>query len=270
MSPDGNPKWEVKSQTKNEKIVRLIRIFISTGLALTGVVLLSAQLIPLGESYVKNRILRQNEANLISPVPGAYKRLIGDEFAYWDPGESYFQNLISQAGMVAAQPNKFYDPVTHQYRDILIDTSYAKTMALTIPSLEIKNINVQPNVASYSEEIYNQVLKNGLAHFRGTPLPDAGGNTFIYGHSAVRSFFDSHSNNPEIIFTKLEDINIGDQVKITKDGQEYEYIVRKKKIVEPDDFSILDQQIGKETLTLMTCSPAGIASHRLIVIAERI
>lgn len=262
--------WEVESHNRNEKIVKRIRVLVSSLMATAGIFILFSQLYPLGQSYLKNIILQHKGKTIYSPVPGAYKRLIGDQFAYWDPGESYFQNLITQSGAVAAKPNQYYNPETKQYENIIIDSSYAKPMELTIPSLQIKDINVQSNVASYSEDVYNQVLKNGLAHFQGTPLPDAGGNTFIYGHSAVQSFFEGNKNNPEIVFTQLENIQIGDEVIIEKDGVEYRYVVRKKKIVEPDDFSILEQQKNKETVTLMTCSPAGIATHRLIVIAERI
>jgi len=45
--------------------------------------------------------------------------------------------------------------------------------------------------------------------------------------------------------------------------------VRKTKIVDPDDFDILNQQGDKETVTLMTCWPLGIGTKRLVVIAER-
>jgi LPXTG-site transpeptidase (sortase) family protein len=265
-----NDNWNVENENNNnERVVRYVRIGVSSLLAVSGVLILISQAIPLGDSYLKNRIIEHKEETLVSPVPGAYKRTIGDEFAYWDPGQSYFSNLIQKAGSIASSPNQIFDPETKEYRNIHVDVEYQQPMKLSIDSLNINSINIESNVASYSEDIYNQVLKNGLAHFRGTPLPDAGGNTFIYGHSAVRSFFDSHNPKPEIIFTKLEDISIGDEVIVNKDGVDYKYIVRKKKIVEPDDFSILEQQSSRETVTLMTCSPAGIASHRLIVIAER-
>ncbi len=60
---------------------------------------------------------------------------------------------------------------------------------------------------------------------------------------------------PETIFTRLEDIDIGDMVEITKEEEIFKYIVRNKKIVSPEDFSILKTQGDKETVTLMTCCP---------------
>ncbi len=143
-------------------------------------------------------------------------------------------------------------------------------MYISIEAIEIKDIRIAPNVESTNEEIYDRFLKYGLAHFKGTPLPGDGGNSFIYGHSAVISFFNRHSNLPETIFTKLEDIDIGDTVVINKEDTTLSYIVRNKKIVSPDDFSILKTQGDKETVTLMTCWPLGVGTKRLVVVAERV
>jgi len=142
-------------------------------------------------------------------------------------------------------------------------------MYLDIESIGIKNIKITPNVDSENEKVYDQYLKTGVAHFKGTPLPGDGGNSFIYGHSAIESFFSNHSNNPETIFSKLDGIDIGQEVTVKKDDKVLEYIVRNKKIVSPDDFSILQPTNNKETITMMTCWPLGIGTKRLIIIAER-
>jgi len=74
---------------------------------------------------------------------------------------------------------------------------------------------------------------------------------------------------PETIFSRLNNIDIGQDVIVTKDKETYTYVVRNKKIVAPDDFSILRTQNNKETVTLMTCWPLGIGTKRLVVVAER-
>lgn len=249
-------------------MLKAVRLTVSTILAIGGIGILGSQLFPLGESYLKGWVTKANEANLASPLPGAYKRDIENEFAYWDPGQSYFNNLISQVGEISSANAQYYDPIEKVYKDVVIDQAYSKPMNLSIPSIRIDAVNVTSNVESYDENIYNRVLKNGLAHFKGTALPGSGGNIFIYGHSAVDSYFSSHQTNPETIFTSLEDVEIGDKVEVDKDGKRYEYIVRKKKVVEPDDFSILSHTSRKETLTLMTCFPQGIGTDRLVVSAE--
>ncbi|MCA9375031.1 sortase [Candidatus Dojkabacteria bacterium] len=262
-------QWNIKnSRESHQRVLKVVRVTLSSILAIGGITILISQLFPLGESYLKGWVTKANEANLASPLPGAYKRDIEDEFAYWDPGQSYFNNLISQAEVLTSQTAQYYDPIDKVYKDVVIDESYSKLMSLSITSLKINKVTVTPNVESYNQDIYNSVLKNGLAHFKGTALPGSGGNVFIYGHSAVDSYFSSHQTNPETIFTKLENIEIGDKVEIDKDGKRYEYVVRKKKIVEPDDFSILSHNSRKETLTLMTCFPQGVGTDRLIVTAD--
>lgn len=264
-------KWNVSNnQIRQERIVKYIRVSISSILAVGGAILLISQLIPLGDSYLKGKVLETKAENITSPVPGAYRREIGGEFAYWDPSSSYFENLLREASIIDQTRLQTYDPSTNTYRDVVIDETYSNSMSMTIDSLGIDSVNVSSNVESYDENIYNSALKNGLAHFKGTSLPGDGGNSFIYGHSAVDSYFSSHQDNPETIFTRLEDIEIGDEVIINKDGIDYTYIVRKKKIVEPSDFSVVGVQNTKEIITLMTCSPAGIGTKRLIVTADRI
>ncbi len=87
-------------------------------------------------------------------------------------------------------------------------------------------------------------------------FPGDGGNSFIYGHSAVESFFKSHSNLPETIFTRLENVDIGDTVEIYRDDQVLKIYRKKQKIVSADDLSILHHANDKETVThLMTCWP---------------
>jgi len=44
-------------------------------------------------------------------------------------------------------------------------------MYITINSIGIKRIKITPNVESVNENVYNKFLKNGVAHFKGTPIP---------------------------------------------------------------------------------------------------
>ena len=162
-----------------------------------------------------------------------------------------------------------FNPDTQAQRRVVIDSDYREDMYVTIESVGIGDVIISSNVESSQESVYNQYLKRGVAHFKGTPLPGDGGNSFIYGHSAVESFFSRNRDLPETIFSRLNDIDIGQKVVVKRDGKVIEYVVRNKKIVEPDDFSILQPVYNKETVTLMTCWPLGLGSKRLIVVAER-
>jgi len=260
-----NPDWNI--QTESQTKVKKTRIYISVVLAVIGLIIILSQVIPLAKSYIDGMIEQARADSKVEPVPESYQTYIESQLAYYDPGKSYFANLSQQLGNVS--DTQYYDPVTQTQKDIVIDKEYDKPMYIDIASIGISNIKISANVDSYNEKVYNQFLKQGLAHFKGTPLPGDGGNAFIYGHSAVESFFDGHQNLPETIFSRLGNIDIGQEVDIKKDEKILKYIVRSKKIVSPDDFSILESQNNKETITMMTCWPLGIGTKRLIVVAER-
>ncbi len=258
-----NP-WNVEAE--NTKKVKNTRIVISVVLAFAGLAIIASQVVPLIISYVDGAIMQKRGEVKVEPVPESYKKYIEDEFAYYDPGSSYFANLAKHLGVLGTST---YAAETKTQQPIKIDSSYDKNMYITIDSVGIKNIKITPNVESVNENVYNKYLKSGVAHFKGTPLPGDGGNSFIYGHSAVEAFFSRHKDYPETIFSRLDGIDVGQKIQIQKDGENLEYIVRNKKIVEPTDFTVLQPIHDKENVTLMTCWPLGIGTKRLIVVAER-
>jgi len=262
-------EWNIINPQKREELaIQRVRYVLAGIFAVAGIVLLISQLFPLAGSFLLGVIPDLKDSLRINPIPDEYKEQLETTQIY-DPGQSYFQNLLSQSGLEYQGESYSYDPVTHSLRQIIIDESYSTPMKMDIESVEISSLRVSPNVNSYDKNIYNVSLKYGVAHFKGTPLPGDGGNSFIYGHSTVTSFLNSSPDNPEIAFSKLENVEVGDKVKITKDEKELLYTVQKIKKVEPDDFSILKSQDQKETVTLMTCWPLGLGTKRLVVIAER-
>lgn len=261
-----NPQWNIQTEDQNK--IKKTRIWISAIFAGIGVIIIASQVVPLTKSYIDGLVEQIRADSKVEPVPESYKKYIESQLAYYDPGKSYFANLTSQLNVLGVS-TEYYDITTQTQKPIVVDKDYTTVMHIDIPSIGIENIKITPNVNSYDEANYNKYLKEGLAHFRGTPLPGDGGNSFIYGHSAVESFFSNHQNLPETIFSRLGNIDVGEEVDVSKDEKVLKYIVRSKKIVSPDDFSILESQNGKETITMMTCWPLGIGTKRLVVVAER-
>lgn len=180
----------------------------------------------------------------------------------YNPELSYIENLFVDI-------EDYYKETNFVKNGGVVDTSYGEDMYISIPSIEIENIIITPNVESFDKKVYDKYLYRGVAHFKYTPLPGDGGNSFIYGHSGDNRYFNRNPNNPHIIFTKLKDIKIGDTVYIKRDDKTLEYRVIMEKIVATDDISIIEGIIGKETVTLMTCYPWGIGTHRYVVVAEK-
>ncbi|MBN2100931.1 sortase [Candidatus Dojkabacteria bacterium] len=262
-----------QSLDENEEYIRMqkarqAKYLVSFLLAITGFIVLGAQLGPLASSYVKGKIIEKGLESIKDPTTESELSPEDADLPYYDPGLSYFQNLVQHIspGYVAGASTDPNHPQPTQ--NITVDENYSKDMKMSIPSIGISDVTITSNVDSFNESVYNKALKRGLAHFKGTPLPGDGGNSFIYGHSAVESFFSRHPNYEETIFSRLENIEIADTFMIKKDGKTLEYTVQKKKIADPDNFDVISGIEGKQTVTLMTCWPLGIGSQRLIVIGE--
>lgn len=66
-------------------------------------------------------------------------------------------------------------------------------------------------------------------------------------------------------FNRLNELEIDDEIKILMNGLEYEFEVTEKFIVEPEDVWVLDGNGNDKMITLMTCTPIKVATHRLII-----
>jgi sortase A len=100
-------------------------------------------------------------------------------------------------------------------------------------------------------------LKKGAGHHIGSANPGERGNCFISGHNDVYGE----------IFRHLQEVKVGDEIVVYAGDQLYRYRVRATRIVEPDDVSVM-YPTSSPVLTLLTCYPYMIDSHRLVVIAE--
>ena len=130
----------------------------------------------------------------------------------------------------------------------LPDTSYV----LSIPKIDSR----EPVV----EGTDKQSLSVALGHEPDTALPGECGNCVIAGHRNYT--FGKY-------FNRLGEVEVGDMIYIDTPVETYSYQVSEIKIVKPEDIEILENT-DKEILTLYTCTPIYIATHRLVVVAERI
>jgi sortase A len=79
-------------------------------------------------------------------------------------------------------------------------------------------------------------------------------------------FFDPEDYKK--IFSTLPEIEEGDEVLVNIAGVEYLFLVETKKVVAPDDVSVLTPPTAGKYLTLMTCVPPGTSLKRLIVVCK--
>ena len=109
----------------------------------------------------------------------------------------------------------------------------------------------------------SSVLNIAVGHLEGSSLPIGGEST--------HSILSAHRGLPSAkLFTNLNKLEIGDTFVITILDRKLTYQVDKIVIVEPTDISNLEIINGKDYVTLITCTPYGLNTHRLLVRGIRI
>nr|WP_306428998.1 class C sortase [Corynebacterium sp. 76QC2CO] len=150
------------------------------------------------------------------------------------------------------------DPWLQQVREDNPDYSaYLEQLNLTdaMARMVIPSINVDlPIYHGTSEE----TLQKGLGHLYGSDLPVGGEGT----HSVITG----HTGLPNAtMFDNLKNVEEGDAFYVQVAGHKLKYEVDQIQVVLPHETDSLRAEEGKDYITLITCTPYGINSHRLLV-----
>jgi sortase A len=127
-------------------------------------------------------------------------------------------------------------------------------------SLYIPSIRVNLPVFHSSDDT---VLSSGLGHIEGTSLPVGGKGTHcvISGHRGLPS---------AKLLTDLDKVQVGDYMILTVLDETLTYEVDNISIVLPDEINALEIDPDQDYLTLVTCTPYGVNTHRLLVRGHRV
>lgn len=126
--------------------------------------------------------------------------------------------------------------------------------------IQIPKINVQLPIYHGTDDA---VLQSSIGHISGTSLPVGGNSTHcvLSGHRGLPS---------ARLFTDLDKLTQGDTFTLNVLDETLTYEVDQIRIVEPDDLSDVQIEPGKDLCTLVTCTPYGINTHRLLVRGHRV
>lgn len=141
-----------------------------------------------------------------------------------------------------------------------------EAFGIVIPKIGA-NASVIPDVDWKNERVYQQALTKGVAQAQGTAKPGMPGNVFLFSHSGVDFFQASRYN---AVFYLIDKLQSEDEIILFYQKEKFLYRVTEKKIVNQDEVEYLEGDDNQETLTLMTCYPAGTTLKRLLVRAERV
>lgn len=124
----------------------------------------------------------------------------------------------------------------------------------------------------------DRVLARGVGHLYGTDLP-VGAPGELGEDGAIPpappegrlSALSAHTGlQNATLWDNLDQIEKGDPVYVSAAGEKLKYEVRDIEVVTPDKTSLLRRTPNKDLVTLITCTPYGINTHRLIITAERV
>lgn len=145
-----------------------------------------------------------------------------------------------------------------------VDPVYMNTLNIAgdemMGSVEIPKINIKIPIYHTTEE---EVLNKGAGHLEGSSLPVGGANTY--------AVISAHRGLPSAsLFTDLDQMKVGDHFLLHVLDETLCYEVDKISVVKPEDTSALAVEDGQDLVTLLTCTPYGVNTERLLVRGHRV
>ena len=173
-----------------------------------------------------------------------------DKQAAIDAAVAYNETLLSNAGRFTPS-----DSELSLYKSLLNADGTGMMGYITIPEIRCK-------LAIY-HSVDDSVLQVGVGHLEGSSLPVGGSSAHcvISGHRGLVS---------ARLFTDIDRLEKGDLFYLHVFGKVLAYEVDKISVVEPEDYGPLEIEEGKDLCTLLTCTPYGINTQRLMVRGHRV
>ena len=121
--------------------------------------------------------------------------------------------------------------------------------------IEIKYVNLKNVIVESTDKKY---LNHHVCHFENSTMPGEYGNFALAGHSSTYYYNQ--------VFNELHKVKIGDEIIIKTINDEFTYTITETIVVESDEIEVLDQDMTKKEITLVTCTNGG--KQRFIVKGE--
>ena len=200
---------------------------------------------------VSNYINSKHQSKVISEYTEALATLTAEDYEqFWEAAEAYNEELAQKV-----MDFDLTDEEMAEYNSILDPTGTG-----VIGYLEIENIGVNLPIYHGTEE---SVLAIGIGHIPGTSFPT--------GTTSTHTVLSGHRGLPSSkLLTDLDQMIVGDTFLLHIMDQTFAYQVDQINIVLPEETESLGIYEGEDYVTLVTCTPYGINSHRLLVRGKRI
>lgn len=243
-SPETDPKKAARRKVLRERFLTWLPLV----LVLVGVAVL---LYPVMATQHNNDEQQRLAKMYTATVNSAGPETIAKERA---SAETYNNNL--ESAPILDPWLESQRPDTPQYQAYLHEMDIDPVMArIVIPSIHV------------SLPIYHgtdsRTLTEGVGHLFGTSLPIGGPSTHsvLTGHTGLST---------ATMFDNLNQLKKGDVFYVSSLGQTLKYEVNDITVVKPEETDSLRKVPGRDLVTLITCTPYGVNSHRLLVTGERV
>lgn len=199
---------------------------------------------------ISNIVERQRQADAVATYQQTMEKEDEKEIEEkWRQANEYNEMLFqAKGGIVEETEEKKYEELLNIHGTDIMG------------SLEIPKIQVELPIYHGTED---EVLSNGIGHLEGTSLPIGGENTHsvLTGHRGLPS---------SKLLVRLDEMKIGDLFFIHTYKEVMAYKVEDIMVVKPEDTAWMEIKGEKDLVSLVTCTPFGINSHRLIVTGHRV
>lgn len=178
-----------------------------------------------------------------------------DMEAEWEKAKAYNEALLP-----TILPDSFAIAEAKEEEDKTYTSSLNLTGDGMMGKVVIPKIDVNLPIFHYTTK---EVLENGVGHLEGSSLP--------IGGESSHSVLSAHRGLPSAsLFTDLDQLELGDHFLIYVLDDILCYEVDQIKVVEPKETQDLSVEEGKDLMTLFTCTPYGVNTHRLLVRGHRV
>lgn len=204
---------------------------------------------PAVSSYLAQRHQIRAVAEYDASVQAAMQERLAEE---WEKAQEYNESL-------AGEP--VHDPFL-EGSGMALPQNYREVLRVfdTMGAVEIPKIGVNLPIYHGTDA---QTLEKGVGHLRQTALPIGGAGT----HAVLTG----HTGLPNAkMFDGLTRLEIGDKFYLHVLGETLAYEVDALNVVKPEEVKLLNPVPGEDHVTLLTCTPYGVNTHRLLVRGVRV
>ena len=200
--------------------------------------------------YVSEYVNAKHASRVVVNYDDAVKEITPEDFSqYFEVAEEYNERLRQN-------PNPFSEDCRTEGYETALNVDGSGMMGY----LEIPKISVR---LPFYHGTSGAVLNEAVGHLEGSSLPVGGEGTHVV--------LSAHRGLPSAkLFTDLPELGEGDIFILTVLDRKMTYQVDQILTVLPTELEALEVEDGQDYVTLMTCTPYGINTHRLLVRGHRI